>query len=129
MKKVLKISKQIYVLGMNGIREELTRLGLHVMEVNLNLMNENDHYHLKDITEAHSIVPNDQVGAVVFGFDIDINYTKLATAFTYLQSLDCHFIATNDDLTFPIGQRVYPGILLWINDKERVHYYQHWLLH
>ena len=56
------------------------------------------------------IMPDPTIGAVLFGFDLNINYHKLAKAYTYLSSNpNCHFLATNDDLTFPAGERVYPG--------------------
>jgi 4-nitrophenyl phosphatase len=57
-----------------------------------------------------TIYPDPAVGAVLFGFDLDINYKKLAKAFTYINSNpNCHFLATNSDLTFPAGGTVYPG--------------------
>ncbi len=43
--------------------------------------------------------------------DVHISYTKYAKAFTYLRANpDCHFLATNADLTFPAGGTVYPGV-------------------
>jgi 4-nitrophenyl phosphatase len=57
-----------------------------------------------------SIVPDPSIGAVLMGFDLNINYKKLAKAFTYLTSdPDCLFLATNDDASFPAGPRLYPG--------------------
>jgi 4-nitrophenyl phosphatase len=51
------------------------------------------------------------VGAVVCGFDVNINYRKLAKAFTYLSEKDSnvHFILTNDDPTFPAKNGHFPG--------------------
>ncbi len=70
--------------------------------------------------EIESIKPDPSIGAVLFGFDINISYTKLAKAFTYLHSNpSCHFLATNDDSTFPTGGTVYPGIIYVKLDDER----------
>jgi 4-nitrophenyl phosphatase len=42
--------------------------------------------------------------------DVNISYSKIARAFTYLKSKpDCHFLATNTDLTYPSNNDVYPG--------------------
>lgn len=65
---------------------------------------------LSDMGAMSSILPDPEVGAVLVGFDLHINYKKLAKAFTYLHAnKDCHFLATNSDLTFPAGGTVYPG--------------------
>jgi 4-nitrophenyl phosphatase len=60
-------------------------------------------------SDLHSIVPDDKVGAVVGGFDIHINYRKIAKAFTYLQNPQCLFIAANADCTYPMSHNVLPG--------------------
>jgi 4-nitrophenyl phosphatase len=60
--------------------------------------------------EMASIEPDPSIGAVLFGFDLNLNYKKLAKAYTYLTSCkECLFLATNDDSTFPTGKRIYPG--------------------
>ena len=50
------------------------------------------------------------VGAVVCGLDMKVNYTKLSKAFQYLQDdQNCHFIATNEDSTYPSSHGLLPG--------------------
>ena len=51
------------------------------------------------------------VGAVVAGFDVMLNYTKLSYAYSYLTSKehDVKFILTNDDSTFPQSCGLFPG--------------------
>jgi 4-nitrophenyl phosphatase len=49
------------------------------------------------------------VGAVVVGFDMNINYRKLARAYTYLLNPDCLFIGTNTDTAYPFHGRTFPG--------------------
>jgi 4-nitrophenyl phosphatase len=50
------------------------------------------------------------VGAVLVGFDIDLNYRKLAQATTHLRYNEgCLFYATNTDATYPLNGRLFPG--------------------
>ncbi|PKK74565.1 HAD-like protein [Rhizophagus irregularis] len=52
-----------------------------------------------------NIKQDPEVGAVLCGFDININYLKYAKAYTYLHSNpECLFLLTNDDPTFPAGK-------------------------
>jgi 4-nitrophenyl phosphatase len=44
------------------------------------------------------------------GLDLHINYKKFAKAFTFIHSNpECHFLATNSDVTYPAGKSLYPG--------------------
>ncbi|KND03007.1 phosphoglycolate/pyridoxal phosphate phosphatase [Spizellomyces punctatus DAOM BR117] len=96
--------KKVYVIGMSGIREELASEGIRYAGA------EDDNENLADMSLMSSIHPDPEIGAVLLGFDLNINYKKLAKAFTYLHADDqCHFLATNSDLTFPAGGTVYPG--------------------
>ncbi|TPX58771.1 hypothetical protein SpCBS45565_g07917 [Spizellomyces sp. 'palustris'] len=96
--------KKVYVIGMSGVREELASEGIRYAGA------EDDNENLADMSVMSSIHPDPEIGAVLLGFDLNINYKKLAKAFTYLHADDqCHFLATNSDLTFPAGGTVYPG--------------------
>jgi 4-nitrophenyl phosphatase len=54
--------------------------------------------------------PDPDVAAVLCGLDTSINYTKLSKAFQYLKhDPKCHFLATNDDSTYPDSGGVLPG--------------------
>lgn len=47
---------------------------------------------------------------MVCGLDTQINYTKLSKAFQYLiKNPGCHFIATNEDSTYPSSAGLLPG--------------------
>jgi 4-nitrophenyl phosphatase len=56
-----------------------------------------------------------EVGAVLCGLDLAINYTKLCKAFQYLtRNQDCLFLATNGDSTYPVSGGTLPGTgALW----------------
>ncbi len=96
--------KKVYICGMKGIQDELDAEGVQWVG------GEQDSDNIPDIAHVDQIKPNPEIGAVLFGLDVNISYTKYAKAFTYLHSNpDCHFIATNTDLTFPAGGTVYPG--------------------
>ena len=46
----------------------------------------------------------DNVEAVLVGFDGNISFSKILKAATYLNNEKCRFIATNEDLRYPTGQ-------------------------
>ncbi|KAJ3386098.1 hypothetical protein HDU84_001801 [Entophlyctis sp. JEL0112] len=97
-------NKKVYVCGMEGIQEELDSEGIR----HCGASDDNDN--LKSMNEMATVKTDPEVGAVLFGFDLNINYKKLSKAFTYLRDNEgCHFLATNSDLTFPAGGTVYPG--------------------
>ncbi|KAI8826594.1 HAD-like domain-containing protein [Fimicolochytrium jonesii] len=96
--------KKVYVVGMAGVQEELASEGV------ASVGGESDIENLGSMDEMGTIQPDPSIGAVLLGFDLNINYKKLAKAFTYLHSNpDCHFLATNSDSTFPAGKSIYPG--------------------
>ncbi len=54
--------------------------------------------------------PDPDVGAVLCGLDTSVNYTKLSKAFHYLlHAPGCHFLATNEDSTYPTAHGLLPG--------------------
>ncbi|ORY28272.1 HAD-like domain-containing protein [Naematelia encephala] len=118
LSEILKFpkDKKVYVIGEAGLEEELDSVGIaHSGGTDP----EDNTFMSKD---DFSVIKSDpSVGAVLCGFDIRINYKKLATAFSHLRDNEgCHFILTNQDPTYPTTQKskdpskpdiktIYPG--------------------
>jgi len=106
LSSIIKIpkDKKVYVIGQSGLEEELREEGIQYMGGTDPADNTLEPFNLSDF----SIDPD--VAAVVCGLDMQINYTKLSKAFQYLtRNPGCHFIATNEDSTFPIAAGLLPG--------------------
>ena len=97
-------NKKVYVIGMAGLETELASEGIS--------------YVGGTAPEDHTLEPfslsdfrNDpDVGAVLCGLDMHINYTKLSKAFQYLRLNEgCLFLATNTDSTYPVNGGLLPG--------------------
>ncbi|KAF9542286.1 hypothetical protein EC957_002170 [Mortierella hygrophila] len=97
--------KRAFVIGESGIVDELKEVGIETCGASEDT----------GVVMAHgdfgSIEQDPTIGAVVCGFDINLNYRKLAKAFTYLNNKEqnAHFILTNDDSTFPAPNGIFPG--------------------
>jgi len=94
---------RVYVIGQQGVCDELTAVGL-VPHVDSRHSNEIDSF-----ADLDMIKDSPQVSAVVVGFDLHINYQKLARAQYYLRDEQCDFVATNTDSTFPTNGTLFPG--------------------
>jgi len=95
--------KSAFVIGAEGLREEMQLAGVAVVDPQLP-----DHF---DETSFRGIVESlPAVGAVVVGNDIDFTFTKLALASVLLQrgGTDCLFLGTNPD----VGDRDASGYLV-----------------
>ncbi|THH00252.1 hypothetical protein EW026_g2240 [Hermanssonia centrifuga] len=96
--------KKVYVVGMSGIEEELREEGIAFLGGTDPADNTLEPFSLGDWT------PDPDVGAVLCGLDTSVNYTKLSKAFHYLlHAPGCHFLATNEDSTYPTAHGLLPG--------------------
>ncbi|KXS20095.1 4-nitrophenylphosphatase [Gonapodya prolifera JEL478] len=98
--------KKVYVVGMQGIVDELAEMGIQAVGAG------DDNAPLQETEfENGTLGPDESIGAVLLGFDSQINYRKYAKAFTYLTANKgkVHFLATNEDRTYPISGSIYPG--------------------
>jgi len=97
--KSLSQDSKIYVIGEQGLKEELQLEGLIV----LNDWKEENGEKIFDFQF-------NKVDYVVTGMDRFLNYTKISRAVHILQNYsDVKFIATNADFTFPTVQGLIPG--------------------
>ncbi|KZT26090.1 2-phosphoglycolate phosphatase [Neolentinus lepideus HHB14362 ss-1] len=95
--------KKVYVVGMEGLEQELASEGISYIGGT----------DPADATLASfslsSFTRDPAVAAVLCGLDTAINYTKLSKAFQYLQDPATTFLVTNDDSTYPAEGGLLPG--------------------
>eukprot|EP01135_Chromosphaera_perkinsii_P004425 Nk52_evm3s281 gene=Nk52_evmTU3s281 len=104
LKNVVGLTKRVYLVGESGIEEELELAGINYISSRIE---DKDNVTQETFFE---IDIEDDVGAVLVGFDLNLNYKKIAKASLYLQNEDCIFVGTNHDTTFPVpGGRIFPG--------------------
>ena len=106
IKRVLKLpeDKKVYVVGEDGIEEELREEGVRYI-------GGTDPEDRKDVTDddLRAMRPDPTVGAVLCGLDRFTNYKKLCRAFQYLKDPDCLLLMTNTDSTYPTHGTLFPG--------------------
>ncbi|KAF8935272.1 p-nitrophenyl phosphatase [Dissophora ornata] len=107
LKNVLQFpkDKRAFVIGESGIVDELKLVGIETTGAT------DDNGVTMTHADFGTIEHDPTIGAVVCGFDLNLNYRKLAKAFKYLSNKDqeVQFILTNDDSTFPAPNGHYPG--------------------
>ncbi|XP_017126825.1 glycerol-3-phosphate phosphatase [Drosophila elegans] len=94
--KEKKFKKKVYVVGGQGIIDELKLVGIESLPL--------DHPSLQGFSmpeHVHTIFLDPNVGAVVVGNDKDFNMIKLTKACCYLKDPEVMFVATNRDSAFP----------------------------
>lgn len=107
LSRILKFpeDKKVYVIGEKGVEDELASENIRFCGGTDPADNE-----FLELMDFSSVTTDKEVGAVLCGFDMHINYKKLAKAHRYLiENEDCHFILTNDDSTFPTDGSIFPG--------------------
>ncbi|XP_011502094.1 PREDICTED: phosphoglycolate phosphatase [Ceratosolen solmsi marchali] len=102
--KEKNFQKKVYIVGSEGIAQELDAQGIKHFGVGPDVMIGNE----LDIHK--SFEPDPDVGAVIVGFDKHFSYPKLVKAATYAQMPGVHFLGTNPDLQRPSPYKTrYPG--------------------
>ncbi|EJU01483.1 2-phosphoglycolate phosphatase [Dacryopinax primogenitus] len=100
----LQPTDRVYIIGMSGIEEELSAEGIQYTGGSDPLDCRAGPYELDAFTDDPS------VKAVIVGLDQYLTYTKISKALQYLvRNEGCHFIATNDDSTYPAKLGILPG--------------------
>ncbi|XP_037929485.1 glycerol-3-phosphate phosphatase-like [Teleopsis dalmanni] len=97
-------NKKVYVIGTTGITRELDSVGIDHTPVGPDVMEGT----LQQYLSQH-FKPEENIGAVLIGFDEHFSFPKMTKAASYLSDPDCLFIATNTDERFPMPNLVIPG--------------------
>lgn len=97
-------NKTVYIVGSIGIAKELEAVGIEHLPIGPDVLNKTlGQYMSEDFKKEEN------VKAVVVGFDEHFSFLKLLKAGSYLNDTDCLFIATNTDERFPCGALTIPG--------------------
>lgn len=97
--------RKVFVVGMSGLAEEIEKFGIETVGVG------------NEPTPSHwtagmaEVDLDDDVGAVVIGFDNQITFPKLVKACSYVKKPGCIFIASNADESYP-SPRGKPDIIV-----------------
>ncbi|KAJ8675577.1 hypothetical protein QAD02_011363 [Eretmocerus hayati] len=113
--KQLNFKKKVYIVGSEGIAQELEAQGIRHTGVGPDLM-EGD-----ELDTLFNFKKDPEVGAVVVGFDKHFSYPKLVKAATYAHDPEVHFIGTNPDVErpSPCASR-YPGAGCFLRAIEAI---------
>lgn len=99
-----KFDKKAYVIGSEGITQELDAVGIEHTKVGPEHMPGSLQQYLSNHFKL-----DENIGAVIVGFDEYFSFPKMTKAASYLNRPDCLFIATNTDERFPMPKMVVPG--------------------
>merc|ERR1712157_711905 len=86
-----KTGKKVYIIGEVGIEEELDLIGVPYIGAGKDSDKE------PNMKPGGKLEPDADIGAVVCGFDREINYFKIQTAQLAINEMGAEFIATNLD--------------------------------
>ncbi|NP_997891.2 glycerol-3-phosphate phosphatase [Danio rerio] len=103
LKNVCKLDGKVYLIGSKAMKQELEEVGIQPVGVGPDL--------ISGVQIDWANVPLDQeVQAVLVGFDEHFSYMKLNRALQYLCDPDCQFVGTNTDTRLPLeGGKAVPG--------------------
>nr|XP_055032502.1 glycerol-3-phosphate phosphatase [Misgurnus anguillicaudatus] len=103
LKTVCKVEGKVYLIGSNAMGQELEMLGIQQVGVGPDP--------ISGVQSDWANVPLDnEVQAVLVGFDEHFSYMKLNRALQYLWNPECQFVGTNTDNRLPLeGGKAVPG--------------------
>nr|CAB3242617.1 phosphoglycolate phosphatase-like [Phallusia mammillata] len=106
LKHIAKIDGKVYLIGNESMGEELDNVGIKHFGIGPDNVATSLDY--DDIKRCKL---DEDVNAVLVGFDGHISFSKLVRAGSYLRNPNCLFLATNSDARLPLGdcKHVVPG--------------------
>lgn len=90
-------TKKVYLIGEHGISDELKNHGIRYICSNP----EKYQYNALINIISNGLELDDEVGAVLIGFDQHFNYWKILEASNYLKDSNCLFLGTSMDVVLP----------------------------
>ena len=96
---------KVYVVGKDGIKEELQLAGLTIAESD----DFEEHSNTSSVLLKNFDI-NKEIGAVVVSFDESFSFKKVMLSSLLLERKDCLFIATNNTPYLMIDGKKYPGV-------------------
>ncbi|BFF97674.1 phosphoglycolate phosphatase 2 [Drosophila madeirensis] len=111
-----KFQRKVYIVGGQGIKDELKLVGIDSLPLDMASMQENSM-----AEQVQKMYFDANVGAVAVGMDKDLNVVKLTKASIYLRNNQTLFVATNRDRAFPVAaDRHVPGAGVMVAAIEAV---------
>lgn len=114
--KNTKFDKLVYVVGCEGIVQEMALAGIQCYQEQGNYLPHNEKKYVEEhFAKSNIIDPNVcefyvnnivQIGAVVAGYDNALNSYKIAYATLAIKTNKCQWIATNTDSTLPYASGI-----------------------
>ncbi|CAG9819788.1 unnamed protein product [Phaedon cochleariae] len=96
--KKIKFNKELFVLASNVYKNELRKAGFKVAPDPPQIIDESISGLLSNITD------DENIGAVVYDYDLNLTFVKLQKCLTYLKRKDCLFIVGGGDKQMPVGE-------------------------
>lgn len=108
LKHLAKFSGRVYVLGGHGLQQEMELQNLSYSS------SSEDQVPPKDASEVVGIEIEQDIGAVIVGYDSGFNLRMVTKACSYLKNPDCVFVGTNEDSCLPIkSPLLVPGMIFF----------------
>ncbi|CAG0914321.1 unnamed protein product [Notodromas monacha] len=115
--KSINFRKKAYCIGTTGLKDELDAAGIQHVGFGPDVSSHDSHLEM-----VKDVVLEEDVGAVVVGFDPHFSYLKMLKGATYLNKGETLFLATNTDARFPHGSNgiIMPGTGTFVSAMETV---------
>lgn len=110
--KMNGFNKRVYIIGREGLAQELKEAGISACDIGA--------YNMEGtvMDMMNNMTFEENIGAVIVGFDEFFSFPKLTLACTYLMDPDCLLLATNADERYPAGKMILPATGCFVRAVE-----------